>query len=83
METGALYVKDSIRHRPFAHDLVSLEDKKGILKTLRIPWLETPCKKQLNKLVKELESLWIEFDYKLKHDQIKHLKYDPVKKEIT
>lgn len=83
METGALYVKDSIRHRPFAHDLVSLEDKKGILKTLRISWLETPCKKQLNKLVKELESLWIEFDYKLKHDQIKHLKYDPVKKEIT
>ena len=82
LETGALYVKDSVRHRPFAHDLVSLKEKKAILKNLRIPWLETSCKRQLKILFKELESLWIEFDYKLKHGQIKHLKYDPVKKEI-
>ena len=83
LETGAIYVKDSIRHRPFAHDLVSLKEKKAVLKDLRIPWLETSCKRQLKILFKELESLWIKFDYKLKHEQIKHLKYDSVKKEIT
>lgn len=33
MATGALFVKDSLRHRPFAHDLVSLKEKKAVF-----PW---------------------------------------------
>lgn len=82
LETGALFVKDSLRYRPFSHDLVSLKDKKKILKDLDIPWLKTPCKRQLDKLVKELQSLWVEFDHKLKQDQIKHLKVNTVTKKV-
>jgi TnpA family transposase len=82
MATGALFVKDSLRYRPFSHDLVSLKEKKSILKSLQIPWLETSCKKQINELFKELESLWIEFNNKLKQGQIKHLKYNSVTKKL-
>ena len=82
LETGAIFVEDSLRYRPFSHDLVSLKDKKKILKDLDIPWLKTPCKRQLDKLVKELQSLWVEFDHKLKQGQIKHLKVNTVTKKV-
>ena len=82
LKTGALFVKDSILYRPFSHDLVSLKEKKAILKTLQIPWLETSCKKQVNELFKELESLWIELNNKLKKGEIKHLKYNSVTKKL-
>lgn len=82
METGSIYVANSIRHRPFSHELVSLEDKKEILNTLDIPWLKTPREEQLNLLFKELESLWRQFNYKLKKGDLKHIKYDHDKKEI-
>ena len=82
MATGALFVKDSLRYRPFSHDLVSLKEKKDILKSLQIPWLETSCKKQINELFKELESLWIEFNNKLKKGQLKHLRYNSVTKKL-
>lgn len=82
MATGALFVKDSLRYRLFSHDLVSLREKKDILKSLQIPWLETSCKKQVNGLFKELESVWIAFNNKLKNDQIKHLKYNSVTKKL-
>ena len=82
MATGALFVKDSLRYRPFSHDLVSLREKKDILKSLQIPWLETSCKKQIHELFKELESLWIEFHNGLKKGQIKHLKYNSVTKKL-
>ena len=82
MATGVIFVKDSLRYRPFSHDLVSLKEKKDILKSLQIPWLESSCKKQVNELFKELESLWIEFNNKLKKGQIKHLKYNSVTKKL-
>lgn len=82
METGALFVKDSIRHRPFADDLVSLKDKKKILKDLDIPWMRIPVKKQLTSLFKELQTLLLEFDNKLKKGEIKHLKYNAVTKKV-
>lgn len=35
MEIGALYIEDSVRHHSFAHDLVSLEEKKHVLTHLQ------------------------------------------------
>lgn len=82
METGSIYVTNSIRYRPFSHDLVSLEEKETILKALDIPWLRTPREEQLDSLFKELDALWRDFDRNLKQGALKYLKYDPDKKEL-
>jgi TnpA family transposase len=82
MQTGAIHIEDSICHRTFSHELVSLEEKENILKNLDIPWLKTSCEKQLDSLFKELDTLWNQFDYKLKQGTLKHLKYDHRKKEV-
>lgn len=37
IDTGALHIKDSTNHRPFAQDLVSLKDKEEILKKIIYP----------------------------------------------
>lgn len=82
METGSIYVTNSIHYRPFSHDLISLREKSTILKALDIPWLRTPRGKQLDLLFKELDALWRGFNYSLKQGSLKYLKYDPVKKEL-
>ena len=82
METGALHIEDSIRHRTFFHELVSIEEKEDILKNLSIPWLKKPCEEQLDLLFKELDTLWDQFNYNLKNGTLKHLKYDHKKKEV-
>jgi TnpA family transposase len=82
MDTGALHIEDSIRHRTFAHDLVSLKDKEKVLKTLNIPWLKSPCKEQLDSLFKELDALWHAFNNRLKQGDLKHLKYDFIRKAV-
>lgn len=66
IDTGAIHIKNSIRYRPFAEDLVSLESKEEVLKTLDIPWLKTPCADQIDSLFKELDTLWNTFDARLK-----------------
>jgi hypothetical protein len=71
-----------VRHRLFAHDLVSVEEKKDILDALAIPWIKTPCHSQLDLLFKELECLWIEVNHNLKQGTLKHLKYNHTKKEV-
>jgi TnpA family transposase len=82
METGSIYVTNSTRYRPFSHDLVSLDEKATILKALDIPWLRAPRGKQLDLLFKELDTLWHDFNISLKQGSLKHLRYDPVKKEL-
>ena len=82
IQTGALHIGDSIRYRTFYHELVPLKEKENILKTLDIPWLKTPCEDQLDLLFKELHSLWKKFDSSLKKGNLKHFKYDPLKKEV-
>ena len=82
LKTGALHIEESLRHRTFFHELVSLEKKEEILKTLTIPWVKIPCKEQLDLLFKELDMLLTKFDSNLKQGKLKHLKYDPLKKEI-
>lgn len=82
MTTGALYIEESTCHRTFFHELVSPEKQEEILKTLDIPWVKAPCEEQIDLLFKELDTLLIEFDNSLKQGKLKHLKYDPDKKEI-
>lgn len=82
IETGAIHIKNSVRYRPFSSDLVSLERKEEILKTLDIPYLKKPCSAQIDALLTELDTLWTTFDERLKKGDLKHIKYDPVKKEV-
>jgi len=82
MATGSIYITNSVRYRTFSHELVSLEEKRPILDALDIPWLKTPTEEQLDLLFKELDSLWSQFNHKLKQGTLTHLKYDHDKKEI-
>jgi Transposase and inactivated derivatives, TnpA family len=82
METGALYINDSVQHRPFADELVCLTQKSAILENLDILWLKSSCEEQINSLFNELETLWHQCNHKLKKGQLKHLKYDSLKKEV-
>ena len=82
IETGAIHIEDSIRHKTFFHELVPIEQKEDILKGLAIPWLKTPCEEQLDSLFKEQNTFWDQFNYNLKEGTLKHLKYDHQKKEV-
>lgn len=82
VDTGAVYVKNSIRYRPFSQDLVSPDIKDDVLKTLDIPWLNTPCEDLVDSLLKELDTLWHTFDKRLKEGTLKHIKYNSVKEEV-
>lgn len=83
MTTGALYIDDSIHRRSFIHELASSKEKEELLKTLDIRWFKTPCEKQVDTLIKELDALWIAFNSQLKQGNLKHLKYNFEKKEIV
>jgi TnpA family transposase len=82
LSTGGLYIKDSINHRCFNHELVAIAQKEEILKKLNIPWLQQPIDKQLNDLSTELHYLWRLFNKTLKQDNLDHLKYDAKKKKL-
>lgn len=82
METGAIHIEDSIRHRTFAHELVPADRCKDVIENLNIPWFKMPCDAQIDSLFKELDTLWRQFNDTLKQGTLKHLKYDSQKKEI-
>ena len=82
MQTSAIHIEDSVRHRTFYHELTPIDKKEGILKTLDIPWLKIPFEEQIDSLFKELHELLMLFDYKLKKGQLKQFKYDRRKKKV-
>ena len=80
---GELYLQDSIKYRFFDHELVSLEQKAEILKTINIPWFQTPLEQQLPKLILELKELWLAFNDDLVKGKLSHIEYDVKTKIIT
>ncbi|MDO8261046.1 MAG: Tn3 family transposase, partial [Candidatus Magasanikbacteria bacterium] len=76
IQTGALHVESSTKHKTFYHELNQFEKKEDALETLNIPWLKKPCKEQVPLLLAELNMLWIEVNDKLNKDDLKHIKYD-------
>ena len=83
LDTGDIYLDDSVQHRRFADDLVSMEDKAEALKELNIPWLRQPADQTLDALFVELDKQWRAFDSELRSGKLKHLEFDPVKKTLT
>ncbi len=82
LDNGDIYLDDSVRHRRFADDLVSMEAKADALKALNIPWLRQPVAVTLAALHAELDAQWRAFDADLRNGKLKHLEFDPVTKRL-
>ena len=83
LDAGDIYLDDSVQHRRFADDLVSMEAKAEALKALDIPWLRQSADQTLDALFVELHTQWRAFDSELRSGKLKHLEFDPVKQTLT
>ena len=83
LNTGELYLNDSIAHRRFSDELVAMDQKAEVLGQMDIPWLRQPVDVELDTLCAELQHLWKTFDRELLQDKLKHLEYDPDRKHLT
>ena len=61
---GVLYVKDSVLHNCFNHELISVEKSQHVLKDMDVPWIKEPIIKQVNSLIGYLDDLWIKINEK-------------------
>ena len=83
LDAGDLYLNDSISHRRFSDELVSMNQKAEVLEQLDIPWLRQPVDVQLDALCTELSDLWKKFDRELRQGKLKHLEYDSTTKRVV
>jgi TnpA family transposase len=83
LDTGDIYLDDSVQHRRFTDDLVSMEAKADALKALDIHWLRQPVDTTLDALFAEQDTQWRAFDEELRSGKLKHLEFDPVKQTLT
>ena len=79
---GVLYVKDSVLHNCFNHELISVEKSQHVLKDMDVPWIKEPIIKQVNSLIGYLDDLWIKINEKYEKGELKHLRYDEQKKKF-
>lgn len=83
LDVGDIYLDDSVQHRRFADDLVSMEAKAEALKALNIPWLRQPVDATLDILFAELDTQWRTFDNELRSGKLKYLEFDAEKGTLT
>ena len=76
LKSGELYIDDSLQHRHFSHELVSLDEKADVLAQMDIPFLRQPVDVQLDTLTAELHAQWLAFNRELKQGKLTHLEYD-------
>jgi hypothetical protein len=50
-QSGELYLDDSLQHRHFSDELVSMDEKADVLAQMDIPFLRQPVNAQLDALV--------------------------------
>jgi TnpA family transposase len=82
LDAGDVYLNDSVQHRRFSDDLVSMEAKSEALKALDVPWLRKPVDETLDALFVELDMEWRAFDKELRAGKLKHLDFDADKKTL-
>ena len=83
LDMGDIYLDDSVQHRRFADDLVSMEAKADALKALDIPWLRQPVDVTLDALFVDLDTQWRAFDGELRSGKLKHLEFDSNRQTLT
>ena len=82
-KSGELYLDDSLQHRLFSDELVSLDEKAEVLAQMDIPFLSQPIEVQLNALVAELRKQWQAFNRELKQGKLTHLAFDKNTQALT
>ncbi|MBE9401953.1 Tn3 family transposase [Acinetobacter albensis] len=75
-KSGEIYLDDSIQHRHFSDELVSVYEKSNLLSQMDIPFLRQPIKVQLDTLTTELRSQWLAFNRELKQGKLTHLDFN-------
>lgn len=83
MNSGELFLDDSLHHRRFSDDLVSLDEKADVLAQMDIPFLRQPIEAQINALKTELHAQWLAFNRELKQGKLTHLEYDKETQKLT
>ena len=71
LKSGELYLDDSLQHRSFTDELVSLEEKADVLSQMDIPWLRKPIHTQLDTLTSELHAQWLAFNRELSQGKLR------------
>ena len=75
-KSGEIYLDDSLQHRHFSDELVSMDEKADALAQMDIPFLRQPVDAQLDALTVELCAQWLAFNRELKQGKLMHLDYD-------
>jgi TnpA family transposase len=83
LKSGEIYLDDSLQHRCFTDELVSLDEKADVLRQMDIPWLRQPIEAQLDVLTTELRAQWLAFNRELRQGKLKHLDYDRDTQALT
>lgn len=83
LKSGEIYLDDSLQHRCFTDELVSLDEKPDVLSQMDIPWLRQPIEAQLEVLTTELRAQWLAFNRELRQGKLKHLDYDRETQALT
>jgi len=83
LKSGEIYLDDSLQHRCFTDELVSLDEKADVLSAMDIPWLRQPIGTQLDALTVELHQQWLAFNRELRQGKLKHLDYDSETQNLT
>lgn len=83
LKSGEIYMDDSIQHRCFTDELVSLDEKAAELSHLDIPWLREPLESQLKALTDELHHQWLSFNSEMRQGKLKYLEYDIKSKTLA
>lgn len=83
LKSGELYLDDSLQHRHFTDELVSMEEKADLLAQMDIPFLRKTISIQLDALTNELCEQWLAFNRELKQGKLTHLAYDKNTQTLT
>jgi TnpA family transposase len=81
-QSGEIYLDDSLQHRHFSDELVSMDEKADALAQMDIPFLRQPVNAQLDALTAELRAQWLAFNSELKQGKLTHLDYDKDTKKL-
>ena len=83
LRSGEIYLDDSLQHRHFSDELVSIDEKADTLAHMDIPFLRQPVDAQLDAQTAELHTQWMAFNRELKHGKLTHLDYDKDTQTLT
>ncbi|MDD2466279.1 MAG: Tn3 family transposase [Desulfobulbus sp.] len=82
-KAGEIYLDDSLQHRHFSDELVSLDEQADVLAQMDIPFLREPIETQLDALTAELQTQWLAFNHELEQNKLTHLEYDRNTQKLT